>query len=114
MFAQLVVFDGPRSSELVAAADRARRDRILPLLSADPQLRGAHRGTFVLRRHDGAEVVLALSDTVEGIQHAHQLVLTSTLLPDEDPALLPGPDRVDLYEVVYAADADFAEYETQS
>jgi len=109
MFAQLVVFDGPRSAELVAAADRAGRERIMPLVSSDPQIRAAHRGTFVLRRPDGGQVVLILSDTAEALQRAEALISGSELLPGEDPVLLREPDRADVYEVVYAVDRDYCE-----
>jgi hypothetical protein len=108
MFAQLVIFDGPRSPELVAASDRTGRERIMPLVSSDPQVRAAHRGTFVLRRADGAQVVLVLSDTLEAIERAQKLITTSELLPGEDPALLRDPDHIDVYEVVCAVDSDFA------
>lgn len=108
MFAQLVIFDGPRSPELVAAQDRARRERIMPLVSADPQVRAAHRGTYVLRRADGGQAVLVLSDTIEAIERGQKLITTSELLPGEDPALLRGPDHVDIYEVVHAVGSHFA------
>jgi hypothetical protein len=109
MFAQLVTFDGPRSPELAAAADRASQERIMPLISSDPQIRAAHRGTFVLRRADGGQVVLVLSDTVEALERGNELINGSCLLPGEDPALLREPDHVEVYEVVYAADADYQE-----
>lgn len=109
MFAQLVIFDGPRSPELVAARDRAGRERIMPLVSSDPQVRDAHRGTFVLRGPGGAQVVVILSDTVEALRRGEKLIATSELLPGEDPALLPGPDHVDTYEVTYAVGRDFTE-----
>jgi hypothetical protein len=36
------------------------------------------------------------------MQALGQAVFTSQLLPDEDPALLPGPDRADIHTVVSA------------
>lgn len=109
MFAHLVMFEGPRSPELVAASDRAGRERIMPLVSADPQIRAAHRGTYILRRPDGGQVVLVLSDTAEALNRGEQLIGESQLLPGEDPALLRQPDRAELYEVVHAFDADYSE-----
>jgi hypothetical protein len=44
-----VLFDGPRSPEQVAAVDRAGRERIIPALSADPDIHAAHRGTYLLQ-----------------------------------------------------------------
>lgn len=114
MFAQLVVFDGPRSPELVAATDRAGRERIMPLVSSDPQIRAAHRGTFVLRRPDGGQIELILSDTRDALERAARLINESPLLPDEDPALLRGPDRVEVYDVVHAVDRDYSEYGARS
>jgi hypothetical protein len=32
-----------------------------------------------------------------------QAIMSTDLLPGEDPALLPGPDRVDLHRVLHAA-----------
>lgn len=107
MYARVVIFDGPRSPELVAAGDRAGRERIMPTLSADPQVRAAHRGTYVLRRADGQQIVLILSDTVEMFEHAEKLLNDTELLPGEDPDLLREPDHLDLYEVVHAADRDY-------
>ena len=31
---------------------------------------------------------------------AHAAVTSTKLLPDEDPALLPGPDRVDTHRIL--------------
>ena len=39
MYAQLIYFDGPRSAELVAASERAGRERITPAIEGDEQLR---------------------------------------------------------------------------
>ena len=109
MFAKLIVFDGPRSPEFVAAANRAGQERIMPLLAADPVFRPAHRGSYILQAADGARVVLMLADTEAALDHAEKLVSESELLPGEDPALLPGPDLVSKYEVVYSAGPRFTE-----
>ena len=110
MFAQLVTFDGPRSPELVAATERAGRERIMPLVSSDPEIRAAHRGTFVLRRPDGGQIVLVLSDTLDALERASKLINGSALLPGEDPALLRDPDRVEVYDVVHAVNPDYQEF----
>ena len=109
MFAKLIVFDGPRSPEFVAAANRAGRERIMPLLAADPAFLPAHRGSYILQAADGARAVLLLADTEAALDHAEKLVSESELLPGEDPALLPAPDRMGNYEVVYAAGPRFTE-----
>ena len=104
MYAQITYFDGPRSAELVAAADRAGRERIEPAIYADPQLRAAHVATFVLRQPDGSEAVVVVTDTAEALDRGIEIIMTTPLLPGEDEALLPGPDRVERYQVVYAAE----------
>lgn len=107
MYARVVTFDGPRGPQLVAAMDRAGRERILPMLSADPEVRAAHRGTYVLHRSDGQQIVLILADTAEVFERAEKLINDSDLLPGEDPDLLRQPDHVDLYEVVHAVDRHY-------
>ena len=104
MYAQITYFDGPRSAELVAAADRAGRERIEPAMLADPQLRAAHIATFVLRQPDGSEAVVVVTDTDEALDRAREIIMNTELLPGEDPALLPGPTRVERYQVVAAVE----------
>lgn len=99
MYAQLTIFDGPRSPELVAAAERAGRDRIDPLIDADPALRDDMVARYVLSRPDGGLAVLVITGTEESLDRAIELIMTSELLPGEDPALLPGPDRAERYVV---------------
>ena len=102
MFAQLVYFDGPRSPELVAASDRASTGRILPALQADDQVRDATVATFVLRAPDGSDVVVIVCDSAEALQRGNEVIMQTTLLPDEDPALLRDPDRIQVLPVVRA------------
>jgi hypothetical protein len=102
MYAQLVHYDGPRSPELVAAGDRAGLERIMPALRADDQVRDAVVATFVLRGPDGSEVIVIVCDTEEALQRGNELIMQTTLLPGEDPALLPGPDRMQTLPVVRA------------
>jgi hypothetical protein len=104
MFAQITYFDGPRSAELVAAGDRAGRERIEPAVLADPQLRAAHIATFVLRQPDGGEAVVVVTDSDEALDRGREVIMSTRLLPGEDPALLPGPSRVERYRVVAATE----------
>jgi hypothetical protein len=97
MHVQILSFDGPRSDAVVDAADRAQRDRIRPLIDADPQLRGRLLGGFRGVGSDGAQCVVLLARDVEAFDVLERLVMTSELLPGEDPALLPGPSRIDRY-----------------
>lgn len=107
MIAQIAYFDGPRSPEIVAASERAGRERITPAVSADKELRTGHRGTFVLRQPDGTQLVLVLADSAATLDRGEAIIIATQLLPGEDPALLTGPDRVERYEVVAAYDADY-------
>lgn len=100
MYAQATFFDGPRSPEVVAAAEHAGRHRLQPAVEADPQMRDELVSLLVLRKSDGAEVVIAVTRTEAGINRAREVIMNTELLPDEDPALLSEPDRVEIYQVV--------------
>ena len=100
MLAQMMEFNGPRSAEMLAAADRAGRDRLGPIMLAHPRMREELVALLVLRQADGTERIIMIVHSQEGLQLARDLVMSSELLPGEDAALLPGPDRVDVFEVV--------------
>jgi hypothetical protein len=108
MYAQIVKFDGPRSTELVTASERAGTERIFPAVSADPEIRAGHVATLVLRQPNGAEVVVVVADTEDLLERGNEIIMQSELLPGEDPALLPGADSAETYEVVHAYGRDFA------
>lgn len=99
MYAQLSIFDGPRSPELVAATERAGRERIDPLIDANPEIRDDMVAQYVLSQPDGGSAVLVITNTEESLDKAIQLITTSELLPGEDPELLPGPSRSERYLV---------------
>jgi hypothetical protein len=96
--AQLTVFDGPRSEAQAAAADRAGRERLWPATRDLPGLVGVH----VLRDDGNGVVVLSLATGVEVLEAAQRAVLSTELLPGEDPALLGDPDRVQVHRVLAA------------
>ncbi len=100
MYAQLTYFDGPRSAELVAASERAGRERISPAITADPRLKDELVALYVLRQPNGGEVIVSIVQSEDALRYAQQVIMNTELLPGEDPALLPGPDRVEIYEVV--------------
>jgi hypothetical protein len=104
MYAQIVYFDGPRSADLIAAADRAGRERVTPAVMADPAIAAEHVATWVLRQPDGTELVIVITRTAEALDRGGEIIMSTELLPGEDPALLPGPDRVERYEVAYAVE----------
>src|SRR2546423_4822307 len=100
MYAQLTYFDGPRTLEQQAAEDFADRERLLPAVS---QLGQAFR-VYRLRRDDGSTVIISIADSQQAPLDAQKAIMSTELLPDEDPALLPGPDRIELYPVLAVHD----------
>lgn len=102
MFVQIATFDGPRSPAMVEASTRAGRDRIGPLIDADPGLRASLLGSVRAVAEDGGECIVVLAEEAEALDRLGHLVTTSELLPGEDPTLLPGPSRVVRYESVQA------------
>ena len=98
MHVQIITFDGPRSPDIIAAANRAGRERIEPLIEANPELRDRLLGGFRALQPDGAECVVVLAKDASALDDLDRLVMTSELLPGEDPALLPRPSRVDRFE----------------
>jgi hypothetical protein len=94
---QIMLFDGPRSDAAVQASARAGRERIDPLVESHPDLRHRLLGGIRAVGPDGAECVVVLAEDQDAIDTLDRVVMTSELLPGEDPALLPGPDRVQLY-----------------
>ena len=102
MYAQLTYFDGPRTPEQLAAADFAGRERILPAISR----LGHSLRVYLLRRHDGSEIVMVIADSEQALLDAQKAIMTTALLPGENPALLPGPDRIELYPVIGVHDVN--------
>jgi hypothetical protein len=94
-YARLLYFDGPRAPEQAAAEERAGRQRIWPVVRDIGGLVGA----YVLRGPDFGTVVITLATSVEALDAAGRAVMATELLPGEDPALLPGPDRIEIHYV---------------
>ena len=94
-YARLLYFDGPRAPEQVAAADLAGRQRIWPAIRSLSGL----VGVYVLRGPDLGYVVVTLATSVETLEAAQRAVMATELMPGEDPALLPGPDRIEIHRV---------------
>jgi hypothetical protein len=100
MYAQLTYFDGPRTPEQIAAEDFAGRERIIPAISQT----GHRFRVYVMRRDDGAQIVVSVADSEQALLDAQKAIMNTELLPGEDPALLPGPDRIELYPVIEVHD----------
>ena len=104
MHAQLTYFDGPRTPEQIAAADFAGRERILPAVG---KLGHSFR-VYRLMREDGSAIVVMIADTEQALLDAQKAIMSTDLLAGEDPALLPGPDRIELYQVAGVHDVNTA------
>jgi len=92
--AQVLWFDGPLSAAQVNAMRRAGEERIRPAVE---QVSG-HAATYVLcHTEDSAIVVIVLATSTDALNRIADAALTTPLLPGEDPALLIGPDRIELY-----------------
>jgi hypothetical protein len=94
-YARLVCFDGPRAPEQTAAEDLAGRQRIWPAIRGLSGL----VGIYVLRGSDLSSVIVTLATSVETLDAAQRAVMATELMPGEDPALLSGPDRVEIHRV---------------
>ncbi len=94
--ATIVYFDGPLSDVAYAAAERGSRERIQPALAAVP---GLVRMFALWQPKERSVAVVMLAETMDALEAAGRVVQSTTLLPGEDPALLPGPDRAVAYRV---------------
>jgi hypothetical protein len=100
MYAQLTYFDGPQSPEQLAAAEFAARERIIPAVRS----LGHPVRVYRLSRDDGSYFVISIADSKQVLLDAGKAIMATELLPGEDPALLPGPDRIELYPVLEVHD----------
>lgn len=94
--AQVTWFDGPRSAAQVEAMNRAGEERIGPVLEQVP----GFVTTYVLTHpEDSGAVLVSLATSTDALEAMTDAVFSTPLLPGEDPALLTGPDRVEVYRV---------------
>lgn len=98
--AALVCFDGPVSDPVHAATKQAGTERIAPLLAGHA---GIVRSLMMWQPERRSMLVVMTGVSVAAIESGQQAVMSTKLLPGEDPALLVGPDRVDLYRVMTTA-----------
>lgn len=92
--AQVLWFDGPLSAAQVSAMRRAGEERIQPAVTQVP----GHATTYVLCQTSGsAIVVIVLATSTDALNRIADAALNTPLLPGEDPALLSGADRIELY-----------------
>ena len=93
--ARLLYFDGPRTPEQVAASDFGGRQRVWPAIR---ELSGLV-SVYLLRGHDLGWIVVTFATSVDTLNAAQRTVMATDLLPGEDRALLPGPDRIEIHNV---------------
>lgn len=98
LFAQVMWLNGCGDPALADAAERGGRDRIGPAVSGVEGL----VGVLALRSIDHQIVIVVLSTGTEAFEQMSRAILGTALLPGEDPALLPGFDRVATTRVLRA------------
>lgn len=98
LFGQLTWLNGDGDPHRAQAAERGGRDRIWPAVR---EIDGIV-GTLVLRSTDERIVVVGLSTGTETYEQVQRTIMGTALLPDEDPALLPGADRIEHARVLLA------------
>lgn len=87
---------GPMSPERLDAARFAGSQRIAPVLR---QVAGLVRVLVLWHPTERRMVVMHLATSTDALHAVRDAVMSSTLLPGEDPDLLPGPDRVRIMRV---------------
>ena len=97
-YMNVVEFFGPRTEEWVAAEQRASADRLGPATEGIDGIVSVIR----MRAADNAYQVVILAESMEAFDRASQAIMSTELLPGEDPALLGGPDRISFYRLVHA------------
>ena len=97
-YMQVVEFSGPRTEEWVAAEQRAATDRLGPATDGIDGIVSVIR----MRAADNAYMVVVLAESMDVFDVASHAIMSTELLPGEDPELLGGPDRISFYRLVHA------------
>ena len=97
-YLQITSFHGPRDPRWNVALRRAGADRIWPAIREVPGI----TGDMVCVAPDGGALALTLAVSIEALEAAVQALMTTELLPGEDPALLTGPDRVEVHRLLHS------------
>lgn len=92
--AGVLYFDGPIGRARFDAFRRAHHERVA---RATARVAGIVRALVLWQPEDAAMTVVNLAVSLETLEDTRQAVQSTELLPGEDPALLPGPDRVEIY-----------------
>jgi hypothetical protein len=94
---QLTFFAGPHDAAQVRAYDLSGR-RVAAALHDQPGICGAIGGYT----DDDTHLVVSFADSPQTMRGAIDIIMATELGPDEDPALLTGPDAVQVMSVVRA------------
>ena len=97
-YMQVVEFSGPRTEEWVAAEQRAATDRLGPATEGIDGIVSVTR----MRAADNACMVVVLAESMDVFDVASHVIMSTELLPGEDPELLGAPDRISFYRLVHA------------
>ena len=98
LFAQLTWVNGTGDAAVARAAERGGRERIHPAIRDVEGL----VGVLVFRSADDRILVVGLGTGLETLAEVQGRIARTPLLPGEDPALLPGPDRTEVGRVLRA------------
>ncbi|WP_324273339.1 hypothetical protein [Blastococcus brunescens] len=98
LFAQLTWVNGAGDAAVARAAERGGRERIHPAIQDVEGL----VGVLVFRSADDRILVVGLATGLETHAEVRDRIARTPLLPGEDPALLPGADRIELGRVLRA------------
>jgi hypothetical protein len=92
LFAQLTWVNENGDPAVAKAAERGGRERIAPAIRDVDGL----VGVLVFRSLDERILVIGLATGLETLAEVRRRIERTPLLPGEDRALLPGPDRVEV------------------
>ena len=98
LFAMLTWVNGAGDPDVARAAERGGRERIHPAVRDVDGL----VGVLVFRSADDRILVVGMATGLETHTEVQDRIQRTPLLPGEDPALLPGPDRVELGRILRA------------
>ena len=97
-YLQLVTFAGPRDPEWSAAFDRADEERVWPAVRDLPGTIEVLGGTAA----DAGRFIATLAESVEALEDIGAAIMSTELLPGEDPAYLTGPDTFAVLRLLHA------------
>ena len=97
-YLQLLTFDGPRTAEWSASYERAGEERMLPAVRNLPGWLEHFAGSAA----DNSKLSITLAASVEALEAAGAAIMSTELLPGEDPAQLTGPDSFAILRLLHA------------